>query len=236
MAQKTVAQLTAEIASELPTNGANLITAADLRGVLVDMVDSAGNLSDGTPATLYSANGALAGNRTVDGATYTLTVNNLGGLGFTVPNSGSLTFSQDLVDITANFAFKAQFNPSQVGPWSSIRLDQNELLLSSGDGDYLAQILLLSQDGDYANIEIKSTDQINVGNGETPAISVVPEAGGTLALGGDTTDQLSFYGGSGVARQANADQAVATDPASTMALANALRAALVALNLIKGAA
>lgn len=53
----------------------------------------------------------------------------------------------------------------------------------------------------------------------------------------ETSDEkLAFYGATPVVRRAGAAQAVATDPATTMALANELRAALVALGLIKGAA
>lgn len=48
MSQKTVAQLHTEIATQIPTNGANLITAADVRGVLDNMVDSSGNILDHT--------------------------------------------------------------------------------------------------------------------------------------------------------------------------------------------
>lgn len=51
-----------------------------------------------------------------------------------------------------------------------------------------------------------------------------------------TSDKLGFYGVTPVIQPAHADQAIATDANSTLALANAIRAALVAQGLIKGAA
>jgi len=56
------------------------------------------------------------------------------------------------------------------------------------------------------------------------------------SFGLSATEQISFYGATPVAQRANASQAVATDATTTMTLANELRAALVALGLIKGAA
>jgi hypothetical protein len=55
-------------------------------------------------------------------------------------------------------------------------------------------------------------------------------------LGSGITEKVSLYGITPVAQRANASQAVATDAATTMVLANELRAALVALGAIKGAA
>ncbi len=51
-----------------------------------------------------------------------------------------------------------------------------------------------------------------------------------------TSDKIGFYGVTPVIQQASAAQAIATDPTSVITLANALRAALVANGLIKGAA
>lgn len=51
-----------------------------------------------------------------------------------------------------------------------------------------------------------------------------------------TTDKLGFYGVTPVVQPASANQAAATDAASTQTLANALRTALVNLGLIKGSA
>lgn len=53
---------------------------------------------------------------------------------------------------------------------------------------------------------------------------------------GDTDQKVGFLGATPVVRVASADQAVATDPASTQTLANALRSALIDLGLIKGSA
>lgn len=50
------------------------------------------------------------------------------------------------------------------------------------------------------------------------------------------TDKLGFYGVTPVVQPASANQAVATDAASVIVLANAIRTALVAQGLIKGAA
>jgi hypothetical protein len=50
------------------------------------------------------------------------------------------------------------------------------------------------------------------------------------------TDKIGFYGVTPVAQPSGATQAAATDAASTQALANALRTALVNLGLIKGSA
>jgi hypothetical protein len=55
-------------------------------------------------------------------------------------------------------------------------------------------------------------------------------------LGSGITEKVSLYGVTPVTQRANASQAVATDAATTMVLANELRAALVALGAIKGAA
>jgi hypothetical protein len=55
-------------------------------------------------------------------------------------------------------------------------------------------------------------------------------------IGRRTDQKIGFYGVTPVAQRANANQAVATDATSTQALANELRAALVALGLIKGSA
>lgn len=55
-------------------------------------------------------------------------------------------------------------------------------------------------------------------------------------VGEAVTDKVGFYGVTPVVQQASANQAVATDAASVIVLANALRAALVANGLIKGAA
>ncbi len=56
------------------------------------------------------------------------------------------------------------------------------------------------------------------------------------SFGKDTSEAVSFYGVTPVAQRANASQAVATDAASVIVLANELRAALVALGAIKGSA
>jgi hypothetical protein len=55
-------------------------------------------------------------------------------------------------------------------------------------------------------------------------------------FGTSTSQKIGFHGATPVAQRAGAAQAVATDAATTMALANELRAALVALGLVKGAA
>lgn len=55
-------------------------------------------------------------------------------------------------------------------------------------------------------------------------------------VGQSATELISFYGATPVAQRANASQAAATDATTTMTLANELRAALVALGLIKGSA
>lgn len=57
-----------------------------------------------------------------------------------------------------------------------------------------------------------------------------------IVIAQTTSDKIGFYGVTPVVQPAHADQAVATDPTSTMALANAIRSALVAQGLIKGAA
>ena len=51
-----------------------------------------------------------------------------------------------------------------------------------------------------------------------------------------TTDKLGFYGTTPVVQRASASQAVATDAPSNLVLTNEIRAALVALGLIKGSA
>jgi hypothetical protein len=53
---------------------------------------------------------------------------------------------------------------------------------------------------------------------------------------GVTGEKISFLGATPIVQVASASQAVATDTASTLTLANALRTALVDLGLIKGAA
>lgn len=57
-----------------------------------------------------------------------------------------------------------------------------------------------------------------------------------IVIAQTTSDKIGFYGVTPVVQPADAGQAVATDPASTMALANVMRAALVSLGLIKGSA
>jgi hypothetical protein len=57
-----------------------------------------------------------------------------------------------------------------------------------------------------------------------------------MSVGLSITEKVSLYGVTPVAQRANASQAVATDAGTTMVLANELRAALVALGAIKGAA
>lgn len=63
-----------------------------------------------------------------------------------------------------------------------------------------------------------------------------PKTSDGRVIGDSITDKVAFYGGTPIARRASANQAVATDLASVVVLANELRAALMALNLIKGAA
>jgi hypothetical protein len=53
---------------------------------------------------------------------------------------------------------------------------------------------------------------------------------------GVTSEKLGFLGATPIVRPVSADQAIATDTASTLTLANSLRLALVNLGLIKGAA
>ena len=57
-----------------------------------------------------------------------------------------------------------------------------------------------------------------------------------LQIGEAPTDKLGFNGVDPIVQPAGAAQAVAVDAATTMALANQLRADLVALGLIKGSA
>lgn len=55
-------------------------------------------------------------------------------------------------------------------------------------------------------------------------------------VGEATTDGVGFHGVTATAQRASASQAIATDAASVIVLANELRAALVAKGLIKGSA
>lgn len=55
-------------------------------------------------------------------------------------------------------------------------------------------------------------------------------------VGEAVTDKIGFYGTTPVVQPASAAQAVCTDAASVIVLANALRLALVNLGVIKGAA
>jgi len=64
-----------------------------------------------------------------------------------------------------------------------------------------------------------------------------------MTIGADTTVPVSFYGGTPIAQRTNANQAVVattdlttTGILATMTLANELRNALVAINMIKGSA
>ena len=63
-----------------------------------------------------------------------------------------------------------------------------------------------------------------------------PQHADGLQINTAADQKLGFYGAAPVAQRAHANQAVAVDAATTMALANQLRADLVALGLIKGAA
>lgn len=55
-------------------------------------------------------------------------------------------------------------------------------------------------------------------------------------IGRDITHKISLYGVTPVAQRANASQVAATDATTVIVLANELRAALVAIGAIKGAA
>jgi len=62
-----------------------------------------------------------------------------------------------------------------------------------------------------------------------------------MTLGANTTVPVSFYGGTPIAQRTSASQAAVsstdlgtTDVLAVIALANELRAALVAINMIKG--
>lgn len=57
-----------------------------------------------------------------------------------------------------------------------------------------------------------------------------------IVIAQTTSDKIGFYGVTPVVQPASANQAVATDAASVIVLANQLRADLLALGLIKGAA
>jgi len=57
-----------------------------------------------------------------------------------------------------------------------------------------------------------------------------------IQLGASTGSKVGFHGAAPTAQRANANQAVATDLASVITLANELRAALVEKGLIKGQA
>lgn len=57
-----------------------------------------------------------------------------------------------------------------------------------------------------------------------------------LKIGEAVTDKVGFFGVTPVVQQAAAGQAAATDAATALTLANAMRTALVNLGLIKGSA
>lgn len=67
-------------------------------------------------------------------------------------------------------------------------------------------------------------------------IDPLPNQVDGLAVASVTTIKLGFHGSAPTVQRAGAAQAVATDPASTMALVNEIRAALVEKGIIKGAA
>jgi hypothetical protein len=117
MSQKTLAQLTTDINTQLATNNANLITAAILRGVLIDMADSAENLVDGdfggyaifnflgtvktttanTYATIDSDTGKIV--ELIDGTGVAVTLHKAAPIGhncvFTQMGAGQLTFAPE---------------------------------------------------------------------------------------------------------------------------------------------
>jgi len=82
--------------------------------------------------------------------------------------------------------------------------------------------------------------------------SNTPKTGGGYVVGQSTSDLVAFYGGTAIAQRANASQAAVTTTAATttspwgystsaqadgiVTLVNELRAALVAINIIKGSA
>ena len=61
-------------------------------------------------------------------------------------------------------------------------------------------------------------------------------AKGGYTVGRTTATKVAFHGATPVGQRAGAAQAVATDAATTQALCNELRAALVEKGLIKGSA
>lgn len=67
-------------------------------------------------------------------------------------------------------------------------------------------------------------------------INPLPHQVDGLAVADATTIKLGFHGSAPTVQRAGAAQAVATDPATTMALTNEIRAALVEKGIIKGAA
>lgn len=71
MSHKTAAQLTTEINTDLPTNGANEITAADLRGVLLDLNDSVLNIPAGVAWRALVQQSATDGNAVFSAAQLT---------------------------------------------------------------------------------------------------------------------------------------------------------------------
>ncbi|WP_038168546.1 hypothetical protein [Verrucomicrobium sp. BvORR106] len=62
------------------------------------------------------------------------------------------------------------------------------------------------------------------------------DTGAGKQIGTSPTQKLGFFGKAPVVQPAGVTQAVATDAASVIVLANALRSSLVDLGLIKGAA
>lgn len=90
---------------------------------------------------------------------------------------------------------------------------------------------------DYVDIKVSGVGAIGEIFMQKDSLQVsIP---GNGAQYGITGQKVGFMGATPVARIASADQAIATDPASTMALANALRAALIpsgGFGLIKGSA
>ena len=202
MSSKTRAQLASEISSDFADNTSGAITPVLLRGVVQDMVDSSPNLTDG-PYTIYSGDGTLAGNRTVDCGSHGLTFQNF-----------------SFVEIISDPSFSSNY--------TEINATGNSFSFESSDGTDVCTFVTSSG----GNMQFKAK-----------VLAIQGKSGGTLsvtgpsiAISGAITDLLGFYGIPPIAQPASADQAIATDPASTMALANALRLALVNLGLIKGAA
>lgn len=191
-------------------------------GVTGKLIKDSG-IGIGGISTIYSSNGTLAADRTVTCDNKKLHFNGYNQVFFDSDTSAAKIAYLDVEGPTTG---RITLGAATTGFATDI-----EARLDSATNSFSVDT---TGDTDTGHLSIRGTTGciLRAGGSGDARIDVV-SSGVKLAA---TGQKIGAFGAAPVVQPASADQAVATDPASTMTLSNALRSALVDLGWIKGSA